>query len=250
MHIADGLQDPFIATMPKLHYVTRGIKRSQAEEGRGSRTRLPVTPEILRKLKRVWERKSINQDVKMLWAACCLCYFAFLRIGEITVPSDSAFDPSAHLCISDIAIDDRRNPSMLKVFIKQSKTDPFRKGVALFLGKTGADLCPVSAMISYVQQRGSGLGPLFQFEDGRLLTRARLVEEMRAGLKEAGVDDTKYCSHSFRIGAATMAAKVGIEDSIIKTLGRWESLAYLQYVKLPRAKLADYTKKLAGSVSK
>ena len=100
-------------------------------------------------------------------------------------------------------------------------------------------------MVSYLQQRGTDTGPLFRFEDGRLLTRARLVEFLRLGLKEAGVDDSKYCSHSFRIGAATTAAKVGIEDSVIKTLGRWESLAYLQYVKIPRAKLAGYTERLA-----
>ena len=108
-----------------------------------------------------------------------------------------------------------------------------------------SDLCPVAAMVSYLQHRRTDTGPLFRFEDGRLLTRARLVEFLRSGLKEAGVDDSKYCSHSFRIGAATTAAKVGIEDSVIKTLGRWESLAYLQYVKIPRAKLAGYTERLA-----
>ena len=102
-------------------------------------------------------------------------------------------------------------------------------------------------MVGYLQKRGTAAGPLFQFEDGRLLTRERLVEALRAGLKEAGIDDSKYCSHSFRIGAATAAARAGIEDSVIKTLGRWESVAYLQYVKIPRAKLADYTRKLASS---
>ena len=87
------------------------------------------------------------------------------------------------------------------------------------------------------------------FEDGRLLTRARFVQAIRTGLKEAGIDDSKYCSHSFRIGAATTAAAVGIEDSVIKTLGRWESLAYLQYIKIPRDQLAGYTKKLAQQSS-
>lgn len=129
----------------------------------------------------------------------------------------------------------------MRVTIKQSKTDPFRKGISLFLGCTSSELCPVKAVLSYLECRGTSPGPLFRFKDGHPLTRQRFVEAVRAGLKEAGLDDAKYCSHSFRIGAATTAAKVGIEDSVIKTLGRWESLAYLQYVKIPRAKLANYT---------
>ena len=217
MHIAEGLPDPFIATMPKLHYVVGGVKRAQAEEGRSGRTRLPITPEILRKVKRVWADATegrICRDTRMVWAACCLCFFAFLRIGEMTAPSDAAFNPRDHLCVSDVAFDDKKKPSLLRVRIKQSKTDPFRKGVALFLGRTESDLCPVAAMVSYLRRRGTAAGPLFQFEDGRLLTRVRLVEWLRSGLKKAGIDDSKYCSHSFRIGAATTAAKVGIEDSI------------------------------------
>ena len=37
--------------------------------------------------------------------------FAFLRAGEMSVPSDKAYDPAV-MC--DIAVDDPRNPSMLK----------------------------------------------------------------------------------------------------------------------------------------
>ena len=123
--------------------------------------------------------------------------------------------------------------------------DPFRKGVDLFVGETGKPLCPLSAMLNYLCVRGMKKGPLFQFEDGRLLT-TRFVTEVRGGLQKAGIDPSKYSGHSFRIGAATTAAAKGIEDCIIKTLGRWESLAYLQYVKIPRSQLAGYSNMLAS----
>ena len=89
----------------------------------------------------------------------------------------------------------------------------------------------MAALLDYLCVRGPGEGPLFRFEDGRPLTRLRLVAAMRLALEKAGINQTDYCSHSFRIGAATTAAEKGIEDSVIKTLGRWKSAAYQQYVR-------------------
>ena len=130
--------------------------------------------------------------------------------------------------------------------LKSSKPDPFRKGVQLYLGKTGTNLCPVTAMVAYLCVRGMAPGPLFIFADGRKLTRQRFTDQVRNALQRAGVDQKNYACHSFGIGAATTAAKKGIEDSIIKTLGRWESAAYLQYVKISRDQLAGYTKVLGS----
>ncbi|KAJ4918189.1 hypothetical protein JOQ06_014324 [Pogonophryne albipinna] len=44
---------------------------------------------------------------------------------------------------------------------------------------------------------------------------------------------TKYlsASHSFRIGAASTAARLGISDQTIQVLGRWSSQAYHTYIR-------------------
>ena len=148
----------------------------------------------------------------------------------MTVPTDSSYDPAVHLSRNDVAIDNAQKPAGLRVTIKQSKTDPFRKGIDLFLEKTATDLCPVTAMLNYLVVRGKQQGPLFMFRDGRFLTRERLVTAIRVALQKARLDCAKYCGHSFRIGAATTAASRGM---VIKTLGRWRSLAYLEYIKIP-----------------
>ena len=78
---------------------------------------------------------------------------------------------------------------------------------------------------------------LFRFVDGGPLTHQRLVHHLHCILRATGVSSERFSSHSFRIGAATTAAACGIEDSLIKTLRRWESSAYQCYIRLPREKL-------------
>ncbi len=119
----------------------------------------------------------------------------------------------------------------VQVAIKASKTDPFRKGVTVFLGRTANDLCP---------------GPFFRLASGAPLTREVLVRKMWGALEAGGIDASKYAGHSFRIGAATTAAMVGVEDSLIKTMGRW---AYQLYVRVPRYRLASVAQRMsAGGV--
>ena len=167
----------------------------------------------------------------MLWAAASLCFFGFLRSGEITIPSDKAFKETRHLNFKDIAVDNLSNPKALWVRIKASKTDPFRRGVDVFVGRSSCPLCPVAAMIDYVVIRGPGPGLLYRFHDNKPLTRSRFVEQVKAALTKAGIDSSHYSGHSFRSGAATTAASKGINDSTIKMLGRWKSEAYQLYIR-------------------
>ena len=64
----------------------------------------------------------------------------------------------ANLCFSDVAVDDTTNPTVLKVHIKVSKTDPFRKGVNAYLGTNNNDLCPLKAILPYLAIRGNKQG--------------------------------------------------------------------------------------------
>ena len=100
--------------------------------------------------------------------------------------------------------------------------------------------------MAFMAARGPETGPLFRCQNGHPLTRDAFVRGIRAALQEAGFDPAKYAGHSFRIGAATTAAARGVEDSLIKTLGRWESSAYLLYVRIPRERLASISSQLAA----
>ena len=202
---------------------------------------------MLRILRHHWSPRASDFDMVMLWGACCLGFFAFLRAGEFTVPSRAAYDPSVHLSVEDVAIDSRAAPSIIRLRLKQSKTDPFRRSVDIHLGKTDSDLCPVTAVLAYSAIRGSAPGPLFLFRDGAILPRGRLVSEIRGALAASGHDPARYSGHSFRIGAATAAASRELEDSNIQTLGRWRSDAYKRYLKLDKNTLAGFSRCLVAS---
>ena len=242
--ISAGLGNPNIALMPQLEYVLKGVKRLARP---AAYKRLPITPAILREMRRVWGRTAANADIKMLWAAACLCFFGFLPSGEAVAPRKEAYDPEVHLCQGDIRIDSHKKPTFLQVQIKASKTDRFRQLVTLYIGATGTDLCPIAAIVSYMMVRGTKPGPFFTRSDGSYMTRDYFVAAVKAVLSEAGFDATKYAGHSFRIGAATSAAQQGLQDSLIKTLGRWQSSAYMRYIRTPRDTLTKVSKTLVAS---
>ena len=102
----------------------------------------------------------------------------------------------------------------------------------------------MAAIFRYMSTRGPTEGPFFKYKDGRYLTRARFVEEVRQALQQAGMQAGEFAGHSFRIGAATSAAVQGLPDWLIKTLRRWQSSAYTTYIRTPKETLCAVAKKL------
>ena len=105
--IAIGLGDPRIGAMPQLEYVLKGLKRRAS--GRQRRIRLPITTDILRKLKGVWAQMRDKHNAAMLWAASTLCFFGFLRMGEAVAPA-TGYDPEVHLSFGDARVNSRSSP--------------------------------------------------------------------------------------------------------------------------------------------
>jgi len=145
--------------------------------------------------------------------------------------------------VDDIAVDSSSAPTCMRVKIKGSKTDPFRKGAFIHIGLGKPPLCAVHSMMTYLASRGNVPGPLFLFQNGRPLSRALLTDWLRQILASANIPGN-FSSHSFRIGAATVAARNGVPDHLIQALGRWSSSAYQLYIRTPSESLAALSTKL------
>ena len=126
LQIAAGFPDPHIDQMPRLSQVLKGIKVQMARAGKQPRSRLPITPAILRNLRGVWLCDCPDFNKTMLWAVATTTFFSFCRSGEVTVECESSYDPHIHLSFADLAGDNPSHPSVISLQLKQSKTDPFR----------------------------------------------------------------------------------------------------------------------------
>ena len=154
--IVQGLPKHRAATSPRLKLTERGIRRERARTGSVSVTRLLITPPLLHQLRAVYHTGNPTFADLLMWAMAVVCCFGFFSAGEITVPSASAYDPSANLSWRDVAI--TKDQQVVQVFHRWSKMDQYGRG-------------------------------------------------------------TGFSGNSFRIGAATAAAQVGLPDSVIQALG-------------------------------
>ena len=238
LHIEQGFADPLVNCL-RLQRVLRGIKRSR---GDSRATRHPVTASTLLI---IFKSLDLNiTDHAIFWASCNLAYFGFLRSAEFMVPNLASFSPDVHLSLEDIAVDYYELPTLFRVCLKASKRDPFDKGCFIHLSRGNSPLCAVQSLISYLNVRGKGAGPLFLFQDGRLLSWVALADWLRRILSAAGIPGS-FSSHSFRIGAVTVAARNGVPDHWIQALGRWSSNVYQLYIRTPSESLARLSSQLA-----
>ena len=173
-------------------------------------------------------------------------FLAFLRAGEFTCPSLRVYTPCM-LSPMDVTVDTRDSPSMVSIHLRQSENDPFGECVTIHFGITGEVICPVTAILAYMARRGVAPGALFLFQDGSPLSKQRLVQCLLQALAPHGLDSPLLTGHSFRIGAATTAAQVGLQDFIIQIPGRWHSSAYQRYIRTPSQVLAAMSRQLLGT---
>ena len=242
MHISLGFPDPRAnSSLPILRRIQAGIQRVQSSKGtRSNRVRLLITPLILEKLRAHWD--TTGHPTKLtLWGVSTLCFAGFFRLGELLPTSASKEALAGCIQWGDVTVDNIQTPSMVRIHLRRSKCDQFGKGVDIFIGKASSPRCPVVAVIVYMFTRGSRSGPFFLDHQGNLLLKPRFIAELRTALTAVGLDQASFTGHSFRIVAATAAAQAGLADSTIQTLGRWNSVAFLNYIHTPRHQLASLT---------
>ena len=155
-----------------------------------------------------------------MWSAFTLAFYSFLRASKFT---------SSSLQWSDVQF----SATTVAIDLRQSKTDPFRRGHTITIQATSTSTCPVRAFNCFAKlstPRSSSVQYGGRFTP---LSRDHLTDFFRRLLQPAGYQQCLYSSHSFRICAVTTAAAAGLPAWLIKSLGRWSSDAYQTYIQCP-----------------
>ena len=232
IHIENSLTDP--TTDESLHLVRRGICRQQNTL---ECTRPPITINRSRILKSQLRSSQMSLlEQRLLWTALTLSFYGFLHASESLIVWSNITLYNVHISIT----------------LRQSKTVSFRRGQSIHICATSTTTCPVRAMQNCNNMVTTKQPYHLIFLTGTILSlsRSRLTTILRQLLSQAGFCSSHYTSHSFRIGAATTAAAVWLTPSLIKTLGRWNSNAYMAYIRCPESVIATIPQRLStASVS-
>jgi hypothetical protein len=209
----NNIPDP-VNTQP-ISKILQGILNKQQLQATTS-SLLPITLPVLQKLtdNLPFVTSSIYMQVT-LKALFLFADYACTRAGEVVHSTDTAYH---NLSPRDNGYD---------ITFSSYKHSKGHQPTLTLLPASNSMYCPVTALKIYLQLRG----PLFITTTGQPLTREIFSSFLKQALTQAGIPPTNYNTHSFRIGRATQMAINNISEDVIKATGRWQSDAYLKYVR-------------------
>jgi len=208
--------------MLRLKRVCDGVRRSKGEGL--ARTRLPVTVKLISKMVTVLNWRLY--DDRLFMAIVCVGTYGLLRSGEMF--PDASLGQVGLRWSDVVATKDR-----LSLRLATSKTDPWRKGATVELFRNNTMTCPLKAWHNYANHFATKPNPdenLFLNQERKPVNKTWIVAYLREVITKLGLNPSHYSGHSFRKGGATSLADAGVQDSVIKEMGRWKSGAYQLYI--------------------
>ena len=225
-HKLRGFPDP-----SKMFFISSMLK-GYGKLGFRQDSRLPITLPMLHK---ILESSTLvlpsHYIVLQFKAMCNFAFHAFLRIGEITWSHGKHAPRPLYLNQIKMLQDSQGIIRALKIIFLNYKHNYNNSPFALEIPWKQTH-CPMQGLLDYLQIRGDCSGPLFINADGSPVLRSQFQANLNLVLTFCHFDLQVYKGHSFRIGAATLAAQQGCSDAQIRIMGRWKSDAFKKYLRV------------------
>ena len=127
--------------------------------------------------------------------------------------------------------------------VQATKNEKGRMAVDIVWAKGKWPVSPCELMTQYLHARMNAskintnlsmapTAPLFQLQDGTIVTTNDLKERLTEVIGHLQLDMQRYTVYSFRIGGATSLARRGVDHRMIQIAGRWRSDAYRLYIRM------------------
>ena len=228
LHIEAGLPNP----LENNWYVSSILKGVRRVKGDTTKQKLPITLDILRTMF-IQLNLSCSFD-RVFWAACLVAFYSFFRKSNLLIPSIEGFDPSKHLCASDVKF----TPEGVVLSVRWSKVIQFReRTLQIPLPRIqNSAFCPSNAILGMMLECPNPTDPvpLFRYMDNSScvpLTQMIFSKRLHEVLTLAGFPTDRYSNHSFRRGGASFGLNCGLPVDLIKLQGDWRSNACERYLE-------------------
>ena len=223
LHRLLGFSNPMLSTL--IQKLLSGVTRVTPP----SPPRLPITIGILAQLIYAVDHLVPQYYHKyLIRAMLTVGFFGLMRIGELTKSKEGLVP----LNLNQLTI----TPHLILINITHFKHNQNLRPVEVPIQpQTFRDICPVHHLTQYLQIRGNQPGPLFSFPTLKPIPRQFFSSRLAKLIRFAGFQTERYKSHSLRIGGASYYASLGYSDNQIRLLGRWDSNAFIKYIRSSRA---------------
>ncbi|XP_076077485.1 integrase/recombinase xerD homolog [Mytilus galloprovincialis] len=217
--------------MSKLFVVRKMIDGMARSKLKRPDSRLPITIDLLKNIIKILPAFcSSRYEAVLFSSAFSMGFFAFLRVGEMTTACGREGSNHA-IKIENVEVTNHN----IKIYLASSKTDQLGRGTSIFVARqSDVGICLVKLLQEYLKIRPRIRGQLYCHFNGSPMTRYQFSGILKQALGYIGFDQSKYGTHSFRIGSATSATMLGFSDEKIKVMGRWSSDTFKSYIRIPQ----------------
>ena len=214
---------------PTQSFIVKKILKGTQNLAKTSDSRLPITVQILQNIIKALDHTvPIFYNRIMLKSIFLLAFHSFLRLGELVIRSTEY--ESKVLQKQDVSLVDNKT---LQITLRHFKNMKNNQPITITLSSDPtSSYCPVTTLAIYLQNANHKAGPLFTFPSGIPVSQNYVTNQLKLAVTFCNLDPKLYKGHSFRIGAATEAAKRGMSENEIQELGRWNSNALRRYIRI------------------
>lgn len=229
LHLEAGFGNP-LADNWYVSSILKGVKRVK---GDSVKQKLPMTLELL---SRIFLFLNLSSPCdRVFWAVCVVGFFSFFRKSNLLIPSPELFDPTRHLCATDVQF--TAEGAVLSV--RWSKVIQFQQRLLRIpLPKIpNSHFCPSSALLCIHLDipHQSAPCPLFSYRTSDHsvvpLTIASFTRKLQSCMIALGIPPDRYSGHSLRRGGATFGLQCGLPVDLIKIQGDWKSNCVERYLE-------------------
>jgi integrase len=196
---------------------------------------------------------------RAIYTAMRLAHLLMLRISEYTIQKGKHFIRSqdvtftlangTYVTSSHVTSEIDTQVTGVLINIRSAKNDSHGAGHRFYFARNPSDpsRCICSCLFEWaVMATPAEHHPFFSYRSKWRLSRQEMSAALKGVASQVNLHPDRISPHSLRYGGASALAAANMPSYLIQQLGRWKSLAFLQYIHISDSLLASAQSVLAN----